>query len=245
MTDLFGAYQLRARLQPLLLAAFPAAVLAYALGTPDALIGRAGGAVTAFGVAALLVALARDRGRRLETELWETWGGPPTTTMMLSTSDSPSPNLDAHRRHVRRLLPDLGPLTDERDRTDPAGSTRTIEQYITHLRERTRDRQRFPIVFDANVGYGFRRNTLGLRPVGIIIAGATTAVAAGALLLVALDSLERPVPALVLSMTVAVTAVAMWLRTTPEWVRVQADRYAEALLASAEAIDPQGRAVDA
>ncbi len=239
MTGPFDAYQRQARLQPLLLVAFPAAVLAYALGTPDELLGRAGAAATTFGLVTLVVALARDRGRRLEVELWKSWGGPPTTTMMLSTSEAPSPNLEVHRRHVRRLLPEATPLTDERDRHDPIGSVRTIEQYVTHLRERTRDRQRFPIVFDALTGYGFRRNTLGLRPVGIAIAGFTVVVAIGALVLVALNLIERPVPALVLSFVVGVVATLMWARATSAWVQVQANRYAEALLAAAEAIEPQ------
>jgi hypothetical protein len=121
-----------------------------------------------------------------------------------------------------------------------------IEQYVTHLRERTRDRQRFPIVFDANVGYGFRRNnTLGLRPIGVTIAGITVGVTLGALILVGVGWLERPAPALVLAMVVGVVATVMWVRATPAWVQVQANRYAEALLATAEAIEPQGCVVDA
>lgn len=245
MTALFGSYQLRARVEPLLLVAFPVAVLAYVLGAPDDLIGRVGVTVATFGVATLLTLLARDRGRRIEADLWDGWGGPPTTTMMLSTSGAPSPNLAAHRRHVRRLLPDVEPLTDERDRADPTGSRRTIEQYVTHLRERTRDRQRFPIVFDANVGYGFRRNVLGLRPVGLVVAGATAAASIGALVLVLRGDLERPVTGVVLALGVAATAAVMWMRASSEWVRVQANRYADALLAAAEAIDTSSRPIDA
>lgn len=165
MNDLFDAYQLRARVQPVLLAAFPGAVLAYSLGASDQVIGKVAMAATTFGIVTLFVAMARDRGLRLEQQLWASWGGPPTTTMMLSTSDQPSSELEMHRYHVQRLLPETEPLSDNRDCLDPDGSRRAVERYIGHLRERTRDRSMFPIVFDANVGYGFRRNVLGLRPV--------------------------------------------------------------------------------
>lgn len=244
MTNLFGAYQLRARVQPLLLAAFPAAVLVYALGTSDEIIGRTSAAITTFGVTTVLVAFARDRGHRLQADLWNTWGGPPTTTMLLSKSTAPSPNLETHRRHVRRLLPDAEPLSDERDSADPIGSALTIEQYITHLRERTRDPQRFPIVFDANVGYGFRRNTLGLRVIGIAIASLTTIGSATALLLVRLNELDRPAPVLALAMAVGLLALALWMRASSEWVRVEANRYAQALLSAAEAIEPPAATVN-
>jgi hypothetical protein len=112
----------------------------------------------------------------------------------------------------------------------------TIERYVTHLRERTRDRDRFPIVFDANASYGFRRNTLGLRPVGIVIAGVTTVVSTAALFLVGTDRLDQPAPPVALALVVGLVALVVWIRATPAWVRVQADRYAEALLSAAEAL---------
>jgi hypothetical protein len=237
VTSLFGAYQLRARVQPLLLVAFPVAVLAYALGAADDLIGRVGAALATFGVTTLLAALARDRGRVIEADLWRSWGGPPTTAMMLSTSEPPSRNLQAHRRHAHRLLPDIERLSDDRDRADPEGSRQDIEQFTTYLRERTRDRQRFPIVFDANVGYGFRRNSLGLRPVGLVVSVVTAVVGAVGLVLVLTHNLDRPVPGLLAAIGIAAAAAVLWARASGEWVRVEAIHYAEALLAAAEAID--------
>lgn len=243
MTSLFGAYQMRARLQPLLLAAFPAAVLVFALGAPDRTIGRVVAAISAFGVTALLMSFARDRGFRLQTDLWTTWGGPPTTTMLLSTSPSPAPDITVHRCHISRLLPGAEPLSDERDRDDPTGTVLTIERYTKFLRERTRDRNLFPVVFDANVGYGFRRNLLGLRHIGIAIAIVTISCSLGALVLVSCYGLERPIPLLCLSAAVGIVALVLWLRATPDWVREQANRYAHALLCAAEAIEPPTQTV--
>lgn len=48
------------------------------------------------------------------------------------------------------------------------------------LREQTRDPKMFPIVYEENVNYGFRRNLLGLKPTGAAIAvvGSLAAIAA-------------------------------------------------------------------
>lgn len=240
MSHLFDAYQLRARVQPVLLAAFPAAVLAYALGASDQLVGKITATATTFGIVTLFVAMARDRGARLEQELWAGWGGPPTTTMMLSTSCNPSPDLEVHRNHLKRLLPDSVPLSDVRDRLDPEGSLRTVEQYIRYLRERTRDRSLFPIVFDANAGYGFRRNVLGLRPIGLVVATVSTLAGVVALFLVRLNVLDRPMLPLLFASQVGAVAAALWAAASPRWVKQQADRYAVALLAAAEALESRG-----
>ena len=191
-----------------------------------------------FGVAAVLVAAARDRGVVLQERLWADWRGPPTATLMLSTSPSPSPHLARHRAHARRLLPSLEQLTDERDHVDPVGSSETIERFVAHLRERTRDGAKFPIVSDANADYGFRRNVLGLRPVGLAVSAAAIAISAIALGGVAVGAVDRDVRLLGAAVVASASAVVWWWRLSPRWVRVQADRYAKALLDAAEVLDP-------
>lgn len=236
MSDLLGAYQLRARSQPLLLAAFPVAVTALAWGVPELTVSRLLGMAVAFGVATVLVGLIRDRGTRLQPELWASWGGPPTTAMLMSNSGKTAPDLPIHRGHVRRLLPEVPALSDELDRERPDVSQRVVEQYVAHLRERTRDRGRFPVVFDNNVAYGFRRNMLGLRPVGVGIAAMCALVAVLGLVLSLRSDLNLSSPALLAAMVADGLAVVLWLRVSPAWVEVQADRYAVALLAAAEGV---------
>lgn len=234
---MFGPYQLRARVQPLLVVALPAAALVYALGISDRLLVRVAAAITTFGVMALLVSFARDRGRALQRDLWAEWGGPPTTTMLLSTSTSPAPDLAAQRQHVQRLLPSEPLLSDQRDRDDPAGSICTIERYIRYLRERTRSREQFPVVFEANVSYGFQRNLLALRPYGITVSALTIVGSLGVLVLTNLGWLHRPVWPLAGAAAIGCLGLVLWLRATSSSVQAQANDYARALLDSAEVID--------
>lgn len=240
MTGALDAYSRRARLQPVLLCAAPLAVAAFAVGVTETWLARiATGSVT-FGIAAVLIAAARDRGVQLQERLWESWGGPPTTTLLLSTSPTPSPHLQRHRDHAHRLLPGLGLLTDDRDRDDPAGSREAINRYIVHLRERTRDVATFPVVQDANADYGFRRNVFALRPVALVVSLAAVAGSLLALVAILAGALGRA-PAPVVVAAVACSAAALWWwRLGPAWVRVQADRYANALFDAAELLAPVG-----
>ena len=43
------------------------------------------------------------------------------------------------------------------------------------LRERTRDKLKFKVLFEENVVYGFRRNLLGLKWIGLAVNGAVVA----------------------------------------------------------------------
>lgn len=237
MNDLFGAYQLRARVQPVLLASLPVAITAIAFGVDDLTVSRSLGAAVAFGVATVLVGFARDRGAALEARLWASWGGPPTTTRLLSTSAEQSEDRHVHRAHVARLVPDGPPLSDQLDQDDPVAAKQAIERYVAHLRERTRDRVRFPVVFDANVGYGFRRNVLGLKFVGGLVAAVSGVCAlVGAVVEIAASD-TKTAAALGVAGCFNLASVIAWSRVNGAWVETQARRYASALLNAAEALE--------
>lgn len=93
-----------------------------------------------------------------------------------------------------------------------------------------------PIV-DTNAAYGFRRNTLGLRPLGLLVAAATVLVAALLAGLRATASVEiGSMLGLAVAAVVAAVAAGLWARCGPDWVRTAADAYAAALLDAAESV---------
>lgn len=161
-------YTRRARLQPALLAALPigVAVLAW---FPKGLTewGAFAGLLTSAGVTALLSRLARIRGKRLESKLFEFWGGKPST-VALRHRDSPNPVL-LERRHAQlsRIARGIHIPRAPEERADPQTADAAYDACITVLIERTRDRKRFPLLFEENCNYGFWRNLWGLRPIGI------------------------------------------------------------------------------
>jgi hypothetical protein len=125
----------------------------------------------------------------------------------------------------------------------PSTSTPTEEDaeiYTMQLRERTRDSDTYPLVISELAGYGFRRNLLGLRPLGLVASGAAFLAAVYAFgwsLSVGHEDLVRTAG---LSAALDAISIVLWARTSGQWVRSQAFAYARALLNAAEIVYASG-----
>lgn len=218
-------YAWRARIAPVAVVISPIVVLA-----PASAVVHLGVAVATGVVAVALVAIAaevgRDRGKKLEPALWGSWGGSPTLQRLrFRDSDDPEEVAHIHQQIEAALGIELPTAAEEAADSDRAD--RLYDRAIRRLREATRDKERFRLIFTENASYGFRRNLLGLRPWGIGVAIGTL-VAAGALQVT--SSHDRRVATLV-SVIWSVLAIIFYLcvvRST--WVRVPAEAYAERLL---------------
>lgn len=224
---MFDAYGLRARLAPVGLAALPAlALLGGGLASPT----RATSVVAmAFGGVGLVAAgAARDAGRALQASLWRAWGGSPTVRRLRWQSAS-EPDRQARRHLAMSQAAGFSLPTKEEEAENPALADSRYDEATALLRSLTRDRNRFPLIFAENVEYGFRRNCLGLRPVGLTIAIAAAAV--GSTLIVAGDSRYF------VGIAVSLLAALWWYRAvTPEWVRKAAELYADELMNGADVL---------
>jgi hypothetical protein len=238
LTQLFDTYSLRARLQPALLSLLPlfVTIAAWFPALYEAAVALVGLAV-ACGLTMLLAQLARLRGRRVEERLFSLWGGKPTTIWLRHRDD----HLDAHTKaryhaYLTEHIADWQVPTIQEEGQRSVETDARYDSATRWLRERTRDKGRFPIIFHENVSYGFRRNLYGLKAIGMVLAALTIA-ANGALLYGAV-----PVAAPVASTTIgasafafSILALATWLViVTPTWVRDASDAYARALLASCD-----------
>jgi hypothetical protein len=227
----FDAYTLKARVYPSLLTLLPA-FLAVIAWVPEArtVIGSLVSLAVGSGGAYLLSEFGRDRGRKLQPKLFGLWGGKPTTVELRHVGNL-NPLLLA-RRHAqvgRVTGVDLPSAEDERKNRHKADQA--YDTAVSALIEKARDRQRFPLVFAENLSYGFRRNLWGLKVAAVPIALVSLA-AASARAYLAPSAL--PVTCAVL----CGIAVVMWLfLVTPSWVRIPADAYSRALLASLEVLD--------
>lgn len=228
----FDAYSLRARTAPAALAVLPALVLLLGGALSRSTAGSAGALVAA---ALGLVAshLARDAGRRLEPSLWESWGGSPTLRRLRHRGASETEVVSRLHTRIEAVLEGRLP-SREQEAADPTGADQRYERAIADLRERTRDRLRFPLVFAENVSYGFRRNLLGLRPWGLAIALIGLAVS-GLLIGVDAGTLGERLRAWSLPAALTLAAAAFWWRVvTPDWVRLAAENYVDRLLGALE-----------
>ncbi|APG86965.1 hypothetical protein SAMCCGM7_pB0250 (plasmid) [Sinorhizobium americanum CCGM7] len=113
--------------------------------------------------------LARRAGRRVQSKLFKESGGYPANTE-LSQAD---PALDAGTKDRFRnfLANQIGKRapTRESEIADPAAAANFYAECYNFLRNNTYDTERFRVLFNENISYGYRRNLYGLKPYGVAI----------------------------------------------------------------------------
>jgi len=228
-------YVRRARLQPAMLVALPLglATLAWSPG------GVAGwGLVWSLfvfcGGTALMAQVARDRGKKKEPTLFHSWGGKPTTRL-LRHRDAPNKTI-LSRRHqkLQRLVKGVRIPTPDEELADPAMADDAYDACTAFLLEKTRKKEEFPLVFEENCNYGFRRNLWGMKPLGATTSLVGT-LATALLLVLNHRNGVGPSPIALVCAVLSLLLLLGWLVWfTPDWVRIPADAYAERLLAACE-----------
>ena len=227
-------YTYQARLLPALIAFTPLG-FAIAVWFPGetATWNWLGTLFISLGLAALLSELGRDRGKRKESWLFQQWGGTPTTRM-LSHRMSRLNSLTLKRYHskLQALLPELRVPTSSEEAQSLTAATLVYDSCVQFLREKTRDRKQFPVVFAENLNFGFRRNLWALKPYGIP-ASLVGIISCG---LSISHQWHKSPPGLLLSIVgtaISVVLSFLWFVVfNPDWVRIPADAYAERLLGS-------------
>jgi len=120
---------------------------------------------------------------------------------------------------------------------DPEGADVRYDSVCLYLRDTTRNKATFPLVFAENVNYGFRRNLLGMKYAGIALSLAGTASALFATIIgMKGDTLDLP-PIPTIAAVLNSVLLAWWiLRINSEWVRMAAFAYAERLIGACDLI---------
>src|SRR5437660_3702182 len=234
----FDTYTLRARILPTLIVGLPAGLAALAwFPKSDDWWGPISSLVMGAGAVALLAQLGRDWGKRKQPRLYQAWGGEPTTRMLRHRGASNAVLVQRRHKKLQELMPDQKIPTPEEELANPERADEIYEAATAFLREKTRDKERFPLVFEENCNYGFRRNLWGMKPLGIFTAVVGTA-AVGALIVMH----YRHTKVVMSSITPTATALnglllLAWLFwVTPAWVKIAADAYAERLLAASDTL---------
>lgn len=167
----FDHYVINARLKPTFFVVMPFAITTLAW-CPEAqqLAGIVLTFLVTFGVMAFLSNLVSNKGNLLQVRLFESWGGAPTT-LLLRYGDS---TLDAHttqryHRWIEAHIPGLDFPTPQSEVDDPVAADSAYISATNFLREYTRDKSKYPMVYSDNVAYGFARNLLAMRGYGISI----------------------------------------------------------------------------
>jgi hypothetical protein len=233
----FDAYTIRARLRPALIVILPVA-LAVLIFFPNDLtnLGLLVSLIVAFGGTYLLSQIGRNMGKSKEDLLFAQWeGGKPTTRILRHSTSTNLVILEQRHNKLKKLFPSLKIPNISEESKLPEKADQIYDACVKLLIGKTRDKDKFPLVFEELCNYGFCRNLWGMRPLGI-----TTSII-GLLVSIGFMStnfwiLKSPIPpfAIICSLF-SFLLLFLWVFVfTPLWVKVAADAYAERLLESCE-----------
>jgi hypothetical protein len=171
MTTIFelvkDPYERKARVTPGLLVSLPLLVpLLCVYGARHPVLTGVIGLLAGCGAIYALASVARGRGKRLEEKLVNEWGGLPTT-IALRHRDKFLDGVSKQRYHAA-IAAKLGIAmpTAENEAADPDKADDVYVGATKRLRELTRSNKQ--LLLKENIAYGFHRNMMAMKPVGIL-----------------------------------------------------------------------------
>ena len=154
-------YSLKARVYPILIAFSPILILGFSISFKlESIYGYLGSISLISLLVYLFSQLGRDLGKKKEKDLWENWGGSPTSIVMC---DKNYIDVITRQRYIDKLEI-ICPAKDKYDIDEK------IKLWTKYLISKTRDTKKFNLLFKENISYGFRRNLLGLKSIGVGVA---------------------------------------------------------------------------
>ena len=218
-------YDLKARIVPGLLIVFP--ILIDALYSAPVLSNWsvfAASSVCGFALVYSLGLLARDLGDRIQEELWESWGGAPSTRFLRYRDGTFGENLKNLIWVGIVAEFSVPPLTAEQEAMNPALADKEIADIFKRVRHYLRDKDANGLWKTHNIEYGFYRNLLGSRVPWLIVAITSTAFA----VVFALRTGSTPInPASLLNLVASVCAIYLGWAILPGATKRAAEQYAE------------------
>lgn len=228
-------YALRARILPAILATAPLIALGV-LALPLLEGAQKFWSVTSLAVPAYVTLLSRRAGNRIEGDLYELWGGAPTTQRLRFASTTSPEEITRRHERIRLILGDERELPNlEAEQAHPEESDRRYVDSVRRIRAKVRNHPQFELLNLENRNYGFARNLFGLKILGLACAwfGLVTSVGIGLTLMIR-DRGPADAAVALLPFLVSVGALLAWRMVDSDYVRPCADAYADAVI---EALD--------
>jgi hypothetical protein len=222
----FDAYERKARIAPAILVAFPLLTTLWTCFSWEGI--SLGGKVLGGVISVCLVygasIVVRSLGRLIEPELWQGWGGPPSTILMRWRDRRISADLKRQYHEAIRNFVNLPTSSESEELSDTKRADELIFQAFTRVKGILRENDKEGLWFSNNADYGFQRNLLGSRKVWTVLAAIGFATN-GAF------SLFKPtgmvVGGLVINLIILVGSIYLGWFILPKGVEQTAFRYAE------------------
>ncbi len=233
------AYDRKARLYPAACVILPITLLTLLLFSLPQWWSGLIGFLAAGGLHIPVLLAVRDLGAREQDGLWTSWGGAPTT-VRLRWATAQNYLIQQQRHDDVQAATGVRLPTEKEESADLAAADSAYEAAAERLRQATRSQQDFPLVKTELTNYGYRRNLYGCRHIGIGVAFLALLLEVILAILGWCEVIGVP-PALMLAAGgVSLVWATGWnYLVTPDFVRRDADRYADALINAASKIPPK------
>jgi hypothetical protein len=234
---LLGEYERTARLAPGFLALGPVSIVLVVVGMDQSpIVSATLSVISLAGGPILLAEMVRRRGTNIQKKLWKI-GAPTTRKLRLTEVDQNSAQREVWRRAVEKVA-NIKLVSRTVERRQPKVADAQIEVGVGVVREKTRDKLKFPLVWAENKAYGFHRNLYGIRWIGRGIAFVSVSLM---MIFILWQSSTASSEALSLTNIMGATICVVWLIMwfvipTRKRVEEAADKYAYQLLQAANTI---------
>ncbi len=235
--QLFDGYSRRARVAPAFITALPVTLLCVVLVPSLANWNRLWLLAVAGGTLILIDQLVRDKGRAIQPALWHSWGGPPATQALRHNGSTNSILLARQHGKLASLLGVPMPSRRQESR-NPQKADEAYETAVRYLISRTRDTNIFRLVYLENCHYGFRRNMLGMRKIGLTVSVTVFLGTAGAAIASFYALVVWKVGFVLVSVVSLFLSAFWWKAVNSRWVESAAKCYADRLLESLDVLLP-------
>lgn len=114
--------------------------------------------------------LGRDKGKKLESELWRKWDGIPSTQILRFSNDTIDYHTKKRYHNFLKKETKIGQeLTEQFENENLIEADKIYTSWSKYLISKSRDTTKYNLLFQENINYGFRRNLLGLKSTAITI----------------------------------------------------------------------------
>lgn len=171
LKDLFNPYERQARLYPVLIIFLPTFVSVYCLFEDFRdLLSAAIGSIFFVGISYYLGKLSRELGKKKQDKLIIIWDGMPSTRFLRHRDTTLDVfTKERYHQYLNNHVPNIVMPKPREELDDPIKADIVYESAIRWLLKKTRDTQKYPLLFRDNISYGFARNFWALKQWGLVI----------------------------------------------------------------------------
>ncbi|WP_145993578.1 hypothetical protein [Tenacibaculum dicentrarchi] len=181
--------------------------------------------------------VGRDRGKKIEIDLWSEWGGAPTT-QIFRFSDNTINSITKRKYHqtMCELIPnEITPSASEEENSTGLFDE-VYQSWTKFLISKTRDTKKHDLLFNENINYGFRRNTLGLKPFSIVVI-IILSIGIWTNNYISNETINYMDSSTLISQIILLVFLLFWIFiVNKSWVKIPAFGYAERLLETVDKI---------